>query len=112
MIREVLALTKGVTDPEVTFPLKNVLQRIEMRMPFVISVLCFVSRMRKQDGGFTNWIPLGRRAFTILYRFFSRAAMSRTVGIPHSPHARSGQANRHMCRTTEGGWIWCIVYEK
>lgn len=57
-----------------------------MRMAHVISILCFVSRMRVEDRGPTNGIPLGIKMYWILYRFFSRAGVrSRVGGLIPSP---------------------------
>ena len=51
-----------------------------MKMAHVISVLCFVSRMRLRDRGATTAIPFSRRMYDVLYKFFDGAAFHGPVG--------------------------------
>ena len=62
-----------------------------MSMALVISVLCFVSRMRMRDQGPVNGIPISRRMFIILKRFFTRAALRGLVSDRRHPRAHSLQ---------------------
>lgn len=80
MIREVASLTKGGIEPRILSALRSSLERVELKMAHVISVLCFVSRMRLRDRGGTNAIPLTYRVSTRLYKFFNTAAFCGPVG--------------------------------
>ena len=89
LVRELLSLTKGGIIPSVLSPMRAAIQRNEMSMALVISVLCFVSRMRMRDQGPVNGIPISRRMFIILKRFFTRAALRGLVSNRRHPRAHS-----------------------
>ena len=67
-----------------------------MKMAPVISVLCFVSRIRLQDREPANGIHLGLQMFAVLHRFFGYAALCGKVGNQH--HPRTHWVDGRMCR--------------
>lgn len=80
VIREVATLTKGKAGHEILAMLRDSLQEAEPKMAHVISVLCFVSRMRLRDRWGTNAIPLTHQVAEALYNFFNTAASCGPVG--------------------------------
>lgn len=83
LVREVATLGRGGIEPGILKPLRNSVQRAEMKMAHVISVLCFVSRMRLRDRGDTNAIPLNRQMARALSMFFYGTALYGPVGDQH-----------------------------
>lgn len=83
LVREVASLAKSGIKPVIFAMLRNSLQRAEPKIAHVVSVLCFVSRMRLRDRGGTNTIPLTSRVAESLYRFFEDAALYGPVSDQH-----------------------------
>ena len=81
LIREVVSLTKGGVEPRILSTFKAAVQASRMKMAHVISVLCFVSRMRLRDRDATTAIPFCRRMYDVLYKFFDGAAFHGPVGV-------------------------------
>ena len=87
LIREVVSLTKGGIEPAALSPIRTALREADLNMAPVISVLCFVSRMRMRDREPTNGIHLGFQMFDLLHRFFGRAAIGGMVSGQYRSYA-------------------------